>query len=136
MTEKSLIFGVSYAIDSLIMTLLNEKVDLDLDADYYVNIDLPPIPDSTDFGTAVISGLFVDVTEELVRATLGWLRDREKENMEKPKLIFCINGNLLNMDIQDMEILLQFLNDCAKRKKQNSNFETADILERLILQTA
>lgn len=117
MSEKSLIFGVSYAVDSLIMTLLNEKIGLDLETDYYVNIDLPPIPDSTDFGNAVISGLFVDVTEELVKATLGWLRDREKENMEKPKLKFCIGGNLLNIDIHDMEILLKFLRDCSTRKK-------------------
>jgi len=118
MDEKSLIFGVSYAVDSLIMALVKEKIELDLDTDYYVNIDAPPIPDLPDFGNAVISGLFVDVTEDLVKATLTWLRDREKENMEKPELIFCINGNLLNIDIQDMEILLQFLNDCAKRKKQ------------------
>ena len=118
MDEKSLIFGVSYAVDSLIMALIKEKISLDLDTDYYVNIDAPPLPDLPDFGNAVISGLFVDVTEDLVKVTLGWLRDREKENLEKPNLLFCINGNILNIDIQDMEILLKFLRDCAKRKKE------------------
>jgi hypothetical protein len=121
MSEKSLIFGISYAVDSLIMALIKEKISLDLDKDYYVNIDPPPIPDPPDFGNSVVSGLFVDVTEDLVKATLSWLRNREKENMEKPNLKFCINGNLLNINIQDMEILLKFLNDCTKRKKQNNN---------------
>ena len=120
MGEKSLIFGISYAVDSLIMALIKEKISLDLDKDYYVNIDPPPIPDPPDFTNSVVSGLFVDVTEDLVKATLSWLRNREKENMEKPNLKFCINGNLLNIDIQDMEILLKFLNDCAKRKNQTA----------------
>ena len=118
MSDKSLIFGVSYAIDSLIMALIKEKIQLDLDTDYYVNIDAPPIPDLPDFGNAVLSGLFVDVTEDLVKATLGWLREREKENMEKPKLLFSLGGNLLNIDIQDMEMLLKFILDCEQRQRQ------------------
>ena len=118
MNEKTLIFGVSYAIDSLIMSLLKQKIDMNLDEDYYVNITQPPIPDLTDFGNSVISGIFVDATENLVKATLGWLREREKEQMEIPKLKFCINGNLLNIDIQDMEILLKDLKDYSKRKKE------------------
>ncbi|MFC1486256.1 hypothetical protein ACFLRN_01015 [Thermoproteota archaeon] len=117
MNEKTLIFGVSYAIDSLIMSLLKQKIDMNLDEDYYVNITQPPIPDLTDFGNSVISGIFVDATENLVKATLGWLREREKEQMEIPKLKFCINGNLLNIDIQDMEIMLKVLKDCSKRNK-------------------
>jgi len=118
MDEKTLIFGVSYAINGLIMSLLKQKIDLNLDEEYYVNISPPPIPDSTDFGVSVISGIFVDLTEEIVKATLGWLREIEKEQVEKPKLKFCINGNLLNIDIQDMEILLKDLKDCSKRKKE------------------
>lgn len=117
MDEKSLIFGVSYAVDGLIMELLKQKIDLNLDEDYYVNISPPPIPDSTDFGDAVISGIFVDVTKELVKATLNWLREREKENLEKPKLKFCIDGNLVNIDIQDLEIILKVINDCSKKQK-------------------
>ena len=122
MSDKSLIFGVSYAIDSLIMALIKEKIQLDLDTDYYVNIDAPPIPDLPDFGNAVLSGLFVDVTEELVKATLSWLRDREKENMEKPKLLFSLGGNLLNIDIQDMEMLLKFIIDCEQRQRQRQKY--------------
>jgi hypothetical protein len=118
MSEKSLIFGVSYAVDSLIMTLIKEQIKLDLDTDYYVNIDAPPIPDLPDFGNSVISGVFVDVTENLVKTTLDWLRDREKENMEKPQLLFSLGGNLLKIDIQDMEMLLKFIRDCAQRQKQ------------------
>jgi len=117
MDEKALIFGVSYTVDGLIMTLLKQKIDLNVDADYYVNISPPPIPDSTDFGDSVISGIFVDVTEELVKATLGWLREREKEQVENPKLKICINGNLLNIDVQDMEIMMKILKECSKTKK-------------------
>ena len=109
MNEKSLIFGVSYAVDSLIMALLNQKIDLNLDDDYYVNISPPPIPDAMDFGDSVISGLFVDLSKNLVKAILVWLREREKEHVEKPKLKFCIDGNLLNIDVPDLEILLNVL---------------------------
>jgi hypothetical protein len=116
MDEKALIFGVSYAIDSLIMSLIKQKIEMNLDEDYYVNISHPPIPDSVDFGDSVISGIFVNPTEKLVKATLGWLREREKEQIEKPKLKLCINGNLLNIDIQDMEIMLKVLKDCSKKK--------------------
>ena len=42
MDEKSLIFGVSYAVDDLIIALLNQKIDLNLDKDFYVNISPPP----------------------------------------------------------------------------------------------
>ena len=117
MDEKSLVFGVSYSIDSLIMALLSEKVPLNLDQDYYVNIDAPPIPDHMDFGDSVISGIFVDVTEDLVKTTIGWLRDREIEHMGKPKMQLCLDGNLLNVNVQDMEILLDVLKRCAQRKQ-------------------
>ena len=121
MDEKALIFGVSYAIDGLIMSLLKQKINMNLDEDYYVNISYPPISDSTDFSDSVISGIFVNATEELVKATLGWLREREKEQVEKPKLKLCLNGNLLNIDIQDMEIMLKVLKDCSKRNKGKRN---------------
>jgi hypothetical protein len=117
MDEKSLVFGGSYSIDSLIMALIKENIPLNLDEDYYVNIDAPPIPDSRDFGDSVISGIFVDVTEDLIKATIGWLRDRENEHMGKPKMQICIDGNLLNVNIQDMEILLDVMKRCAERKK-------------------
>ena len=125
MDEKALVFGVSYAVDGLIMALLKQDIELNLEEDYYVNISPPPIPDSTDYGDAVISGVFVDVTEGLIKSTIGWLRERENEQIEKPKLKFCINGNLLNIDIQDMEIMLKVLKDCSKRNrdKQNHNKE-------------
>ena len=38
MDEKALVFGGSYAVDSLIMTLLKQSIELNLDEDYYVNI--------------------------------------------------------------------------------------------------
>ena len=46
MDEKTLIFGVSYSLDSLILALLKMKIDLNLAKNYYVNISPPPIPDS------------------------------------------------------------------------------------------
>ncbi len=117
MDEKSLVFGVSYAVDSLIMALLKKNIALNLDADYYVNISPPPLPDSTDYGNEVMSGVFVQVTEDLIKTTINWLRDREKEHMSKPKLKICIDGNLLNVDVQDMEILLDVLKRCDQKKQ-------------------
>ena len=117
MDEKALIFGVSYAVDDLIMTLLKQKITINLEEDYYVNISPPPISDLTDYGDSVISGIFIDITEKLIKLTLGWLREKEKQQLEKPKLKLCINGNLLNIDIQDMEILMNVVKKCSKRKK-------------------
>jgi len=117
MDEKSLVFGVSYAVDSLIMALLKQKIQLSLDEDYYVNISPPPIPDSTDYGNEVVSGLFVNVTEQMIKTTIGWLRERENEHQEKPKLKICLDGNILNVDVQDLEILLDVMKKCAKKKR-------------------
>jgi hypothetical protein len=128
MAEKTLIFGVSYAVDSLIMALLKQKIDLNVEEDYYVNISPPPIPDSTDFGDSVISGIFVDVTEELIKATIGWLREREKEQTEKPKLKICIDGNLLNIDVQDMEIMMKVLKECSKKKRKHQSNKDSKLL--------
>ncbi len=111
MGEKSLLFGISYAVDDLIIALLKQKIDLNLEEDYYVNISPPPIPDSIDFDMSVISGLFVDVTEELVKATLVWLQERENENMENPKLKISIDGNILNINVHDMTLLMEILKE-------------------------
>jgi len=55
-----------------------------LEDDYYVNISPPPIPDANeDFGDSIISGLFVDLTEELIKTILGWLRERKKGTHEQ-----------------------------------------------------
>lgn len=119
MDEKTLIFGVSYSLDSLILALLKKKIDLNLAKNYYINISPPPIPDSTDYGNSVISGIFVDLTEDLVKIIIGWLRERENEHIEKSNLKICIDGNLLNINIQDMEILQNVMLECDKKKKLN-----------------
>ena len=83
MDEKCLIFGVSYAVDNLIIALLNQKIDLNLDEDYYVNISPPPIPGvAEEFGDSVISGQFVDLTVELVKSILVWLQNIQQEQTE------------------------------------------------------
>jgi hypothetical protein len=117
MDEKSLIFGVSYAVDDLIMALLKQNIDLNVEEDYYVNISPPPIPDSTDFGDSVISGIFVDLTEDVVKAILGWFREQKKEHMKNPKLKISISGNLFNVNAHDMEIIRDVLKECSKTKK-------------------
>jgi hypothetical protein len=119
MAEKSLIFGVSYAVDDLSIALLEQKIDLNLDEDYYVNISPPPIPGAAEeFGDSVISGLFVDLTDELVKAILVWLRKRKTEHEENPKLKISIGGNLLNINVHDMEMLLTVLKECSTRKNE------------------
>ncbi len=117
MDEKALIFGVSYAVDDLIIALLTKKIHLNLKEDYYVNISPPPIPDSPEFGDAVISGIFVDLTEELIKTILGWLREQKKEPAEQTKLKISINGNLLNLNAYDLEIIRDVLKKCSKTKK-------------------
>lgn len=116
MNEKSLIFGVSDAVEDLIMTLIKQKIDLTLEKDYYLNISPPPIPESTEyFGDSVISGIFVDLTEELIKAILGWLQAKKK--LKNPKLKITISGNLLNINVHDMEIIMHVLAECSKQKK-------------------
>lgn len=46
MDEKSLIFGPSDSVEDLIIELINKKIDLDLENDYYLNITHPPIHES------------------------------------------------------------------------------------------
>jgi hypothetical protein len=119
MDEKSLIFGVSYDVDDLIIALLNQKIDLNLEKDFYVNISPPPIPGiAEDFGDSVISGLFVDLTVELVKAILIWLRKIKQEKLEDPKLKITIGGNLLNLNIQDMKMLLKILKEWSTEREK------------------
>ena len=111
--NKSLIFGVSDAVEDLIMTLIKKKIDLTLEKDYYLNISPPPIPESTEyFGDTGISGIFVDLTEELIKAILGWLQAKKK--LKNPKLKIAISGNLPNINVHDMEIIMQVLAECSK----------------------
>ena len=118
MDEKSLIFGVSYAVDDLIIALINQKIDLNLDEDYYVNISPPPIPGvAEEFGDSVISGIFVDLSVELVEAVLVWLRKIKQEQTENPKLKFTVDGNILNINVQDMEILLEILKEWSTQRE-------------------
>jgi hypothetical protein len=119
MEEKSLIFGVSYSVDDLIIALLNQKVDLNLDEDYYINISPPPIPGvAEEFGDSVVSGLFVNLTLKLVKAILVWLRKLKQEKMENPKLKITVDGNLLSINVQDMEMLRKILKDWSTKREQ------------------
>lgn len=49
MDEKSLIFGPSDSVEDLIMGLIKQKIDLDLENDYYLNISPPPIQQSPEY---------------------------------------------------------------------------------------
>jgi hypothetical protein len=119
MEEKSLLFGVSYAVDDLILYLLKQKIELNLNEDYYVNISLPPLPSiAEEFEDSVISGLFVDLTEELVKAILMWLRKRKNEQTVNPKLKLTIGGNLLNINVHDMEMLLKILKEWSTQREK------------------
>jgi hypothetical protein len=114
MDEKSLIFGASDDVEGLILWLIKRKIKLDLDNDYYLNISPPPIAESAEFfGESVISGIFVDLTEELIKSILGWLKANKK--LKNPKLKLIIDGNLLNLNIHDLEILLQVQKECSQQ---------------------
>ena len=119
MNEKSLLFGVSYAVDDMILDLLKQKIVLNLDEDYYVNISPPPIPGvAEEFADSIVSGLFVDLTEELIKAILVWLRKIKQEPKENPKLKITIGGNLLNINVHDMEMLLKVLKEWSTQREQ------------------
>ena len=119
MDEKSLIFGVSYAVDDLIIALHNQKLGLNLDEDFYVNISPPPIPGiAEEFGDSVISGLFVDLTVKLVKAILVWLRKIKQEQAENPKLKITVDGNILSINVHDMEMLLKILKEWSTKREE------------------
>jgi hypothetical protein len=116
MDEKSLIFGPSDSIEDLIMELIKKKIDLDLENDYYLNITPPPIHISPEyFDDSVISGIFVDLNEKLLNAIHRWLESRK--NQKNLKLNLIIDGNLLNINVHDVKILLKILNECSEQKK-------------------
>ena len=118
MDEKSLIFGVSYDVDDLIIALLNQKIDLNHEEDYYVNISPPPIPGvAEEFGDSVISGIFVDLSVDLVEAVLVWLRKIKQEQTENPKLKITVDGNILSINVQDMEMLLEILKEWSTQRE-------------------
>lgn len=105
---RSLIFGTSDDIEDLILDLFKQKLDIDFEKDYYLNIPPPPKEDTTiDYGNSVVSGLFVDLSEELVEAILRWLTIKKKE--VNPNLEMSIDGNLVNVNVRVMEQLLRIL---------------------------
>ena len=116
--EKSLIFGVSDHIDKLIMMLISQNIEVDLEHDYYLNIPPPPIENAEEvFGDAVISGVFVDLTEELVKAILNWIEIRKKKKLKDLKLAISIGGNILKVTSSNLNIILKVMEECSKRKK-------------------
>jgi len=113
MDEKSLIFGVSDVVEDLVLMMIKQKIELDLENDYYLNISPPPIQESAEyFGKSVISGIFVNISEELIKTILEWIKTNKK--LKNPKLKTIINGNLLNINVHDMEILLQTQKECSQ----------------------
>lgn len=121
MDEKALVFGVSDSVEDLILALLKQKVDLDIEKDYYLNISPPPIPESKDFfDDLVISGIFVDVNKTLLNKILSWLQ-RKKNLKNPPKLKLVINGNLLDINISGVKILLRILKDCSDKNNYGFN---------------
>lgn len=114
MDEKSLIFGVSDDLENLIMWLAKKKIDLDFENDYYLNISPPPIPESEGFfGDSVISGIFVDLNENLLNKILNWLKTVKM--LEKLKLKLIIDGNLLDLNTRNLQILLKVLRECSNK---------------------
>jgi hypothetical protein len=101
------VFGASDDVEDLILELYTQKLDIDFEHDYYLNIPPPPKEDTTiDYGDSVVSGLFVDLSEELVESILRWL---EKKKGVNPNLEISIDGNLVNVNVRVMERLLKVL---------------------------
>ena len=110
---RSLIFGTSNDVEDLVRELYKQKLDIDFENDYYLNIPPPPKEDSNiDYGGSVVSGLFVDLTVELIDAILRWLK--EKKNWVTPNLEISIEGNLVNVNVRVMEQLQKMLKRHSK----------------------
>jgi len=105
---RSLVFGASDDVEDLILELFKDKLDIDFENDYYLNIPPPPKEETTiDYGDSVVSGLFVDLSEELVEAILRWLKEKKKG--VTPNLEISIDGNLVSVNVRVMERLLKIL---------------------------
>jgi len=105
---RSLIFGTSDDVEDLILELFQQKLDIDFENDYYLNIPPPPKEDTAiDYGNSVVSGLFVDLSVELVEAILGWLKEKKKG--VNPNLEISIDGNLVSVNVRVLEQLLRIL---------------------------
>ena len=110
---RSLIFGTSDDVEDLVLELFKQKLDIDFEHDYYLNIPPPPREDTTKaYGNSIISGLFVDLTEELIEAIFLWLKEKKKD--VNPNLEISIAGNLVNVNVRDMEQLLKILKKHGK----------------------
>ncbi|MEJ2280725.1 MAG: hypothetical protein P8X97_02220 [Candidatus Bathyarchaeota archaeon] len=80
-----------------------------------MNISPPPIPESEDFfGDSVISGIFVDLNENLLNKILNWLQNIKM--LENLKLKLIIDGNLLDINTHNIQILLKILKECSNEK--------------------
>ena len=105
---RSLIFGTSNDVEDLVRELYKQKLDIDFENDYYLNIPPPPNEDTTiDYGGSVVSGLFVDLTVELIDAILRWLKAKKKGT--NPNLEINLDGNLITVNIRVMEQLLKIV---------------------------
>ncbi|MFA5364306.1 MAG: hypothetical protein WC325_03895 [Candidatus Bathyarchaeia archaeon] len=115
--EKSLVFGVSEDIDNMVMALVKQKVDINIEKDYYLNIPPPPVDNADEiFGDAVISGVFVDLIESVINTILRWLRIRTRKQQPEPKLFIIVGDNILQVNIHNMNIILEVLKECSRTK--------------------
>ncbi|MEJ2272929.1 MAG: hypothetical protein P8X91_10790 [Candidatus Bathyarchaeota archaeon] len=56
-----------------------------------------------------------DLIMELIKKIHRWLESRK--NQKNLKLNLIIDGNLLNINVHDVKILLKILNECSEQKK-------------------
>jgi hypothetical protein len=115
--EKSLVFGVSDDVEQMVMALVKQKVDVDIEKDYYLNIPPPPVDNADEiFGDAVISGVFVDLIESVINAVLKWLRAQTQKQQPEPKLFIIVGDNILQVNTHNMKIILDVLKECSRTK--------------------
>jgi hypothetical protein len=114
---KCLVFGVSDDVEQMVMALVKQKVDVDIEKDYYLNIPPPPVDNADEiFGDAVISGVFVDLIESVINAVLKWLRAQTQKQQPEPKLFIIVGDNILQVNTHNMKIILDVLKECSRTK--------------------
>lgn len=60
--------------------------------------------------------IVVEVTKELIKAIINWLKEKRKERVRKPRLIVEVQGNILDLNQKNMKVLKKLL----KESKQKS----------------
>jgi hypothetical protein len=68
------------------------------------------------FVGTIITGIAVVATKELVKLLIKWLKERKR--FGQPTLKIRVEGNILNLNLEDMKTLTNILKEATKHKEK------------------